>query len=985
MSLHILEDRKHVVADARSDVENLRDALSEQTRQTFAALEIALAGVAENIDPASLTSDDTHRTLSERQDSFAPTFAMFILDADGRLAASSRTRAPDPVDFSDDPMFTAHRDDPSLGLYIAKPRKGKVGYAKDKWIVNVSRRLSDADGDFAGLVAAAVSVDYLTDFYDALRMGDNAVVGISKANGMVIARSPFNEDYLGRELSDTKLFQEMLPSADSGVYQAEFVTDGVERIIAYSRVPDFPVLVYVGISLDDRLAGWQQRALVDGTIGLLAITVLGGFGFSLARRISERQEEKEKRVAQLTAMTEISKALLESPDLSTALQRATDMARELVPCHQAVTSMTDHPSMAQAIHTVSLSDKYAAWREYDAEPDGSGIYRLVCETNQPMRLTQAELEAHSAWKGFGAARDRHPPMRGWLAVPLVAGDGANLGLIQLSDRENGEFTDEDQALMVELAHVTSVAIQRLRMADDLREAATRADKLRAEAESARTSEAAARVEIERILTSIRDAVYALDSEWRFTYLNRKAEVLLERKAEDLIGRNIWSEFPEAAETEIYEQYQRARNENVDVELQIYYPPLKRHFEVRAFPQDVDGLTVYFQDVSNWVIQEEQLRQAQKMEAVGQLTGGVAHDFNNLLTVILGNAETVLDDMDKDAAHYRLISMIVEAAERAGDLTQRLLAFSRRQPLEPKALDINALVGGLEPLLRRTLGEPYDIEFAFQEDINRAVADPGQLENAIVNLAVNARDAMLDGGKLTIETGEAEIDEDYIDTHLYAEPGRYIVIAVGDNGVGMSPEVRSHAFEPFYTTKAAGEGTGLGLSMVYGFVKQSKGHINIYSELDEGTTVKLYIPCASADDRVERRHEMEETIQKGTERILVVEDDMLVREYTTSTLTSLGYDVTAVADGVSAKALLETDGSFDLLLCDVVLGGGMNGRQVAEAAHEQQPTLKVLYMSGYTENAIVHHGRLDPGTRLLQKPFRRADLAMKVREALDGLD
>ncbi|MGM0562112.1 MAG: ATP-binding protein [Pseudomonadota bacterium] len=984
MTLHILADREHVIADARYDVENLRDALSEQTRQTFAALEIALDGVSGNIDPTALRNDDTYRTLSERQDSFAPTFAIFILDQEGRLAASSRTRDPNPVDFSEDPMFTAHRDDPSQDLFIAKPRKGKVGYAKDQWIVNVSQRLTDAEGNFTGIVAAAVSIDYLTDFYDALRMGDNAAVGISGADGTVIARSPFNEDYLGRELTDTKLYQEMLPTADAGVYRAHFVTDGIERIIAYSRVPDYPIVVYVGVALEERLASWQRRVLVDGAIGLLAIAIMGGFGLFLMRRINERQEEQDKRVEQLTRLTEISTALLESPDVTSAVQRATDMARVLVPCHQALTSLIEPPSLNEAIRIVSLSDKYAAWRDYDEQLDGSGLYRLVCESNQPMRLTQAELEAHPAWKGFGAAKDRHPPMRGWLAVPLVAEDGSNIGLIQLSDRERGEFTDEDQALMVELAHVTSVAIQRLKMANDLRQAAVTADRLRAEAEEARTSEAEARKEMEKVLTSIRDAVYALDSEWRFTYLNRQAEVLLERNAEELIGRNVWHEFPITAETELHDQYHRALKENVDVEFQFYSAPLKRHLEVRAFPQAEGGLTVYFQDVSDWVIQEEQLRQAQKMEAVGQLTGGVAHDFNNLLTVILGNAEAVLDNLDKEAAHYRLVSMIVDAADRAGDLTQRLLAFSRRQPLEPKAVDINALVNGLDPLLRRTLGEAYDIEFICQDGIDKAVVDPGQLENAIVNLAVNARDAMLAGGRLTIETGEVWIDDDYIETHIYAKPGRYIMIAVGDGGSGMSPEVRAHAFEPFYTTKASGEGTGLGLSMVYGFVKQSKGHINIYSELGEGTTIKLYLPRASPDDKVESQQETEDAIQRGTERILVVEDDTLVREFTTATLTSLGYDVTAVADGTAAKALLETDGSFDLLLCDVVLGGDMNGRQVAEAAHALLPHLKVLYMSGYTENAIVHHGRLDPGARLLQKPFRRADLAMKVREALDNI-
>lgn len=417
---------------------------------------------------------------------------------------------------------------------------------------------------------------------------------------------------------------------------------------------------------------------------------------------------------------------------------------------------------------------------------------------------------------------------------------------------------------------------------------------------------------------------------------------------------------------------------------------ERWIRDRGYPvHDTDGYLVRVigvaQDITAQRRLEHQYQQAQKMEAVGQLTGGVAHDFNNLLTVILGNAEAVLADMDKDNAHYRLISMIGSAAERAADLTQRLLAFSSRQPLDPKAVDVNELVGELEPLLKRTLGAQYDIQFICQDGIDKAVVDSGQLENAIVNLAVNARDAMPEGGRLTIETAEVQIDADYVETHIYAEPGRYVMIAVGDDGAGMSPEVRSRVFEPFFTTKGVGEGTGLGLSMVYGFIKQSNGHVNIYSELGEGTTVKLYLPCGQGRDVTEDYGVARETVSYGSERVLVVEDDMLVREYTTSSLTSLGYDVTDVADGPAARALLEDDGTFDLLLCDVILGGGMNGRQVAEAAQEVLPDLKVLYMSGYTENVIVHHGRLDAGARLLLKPFRRADLAKKVREALDDGD
>lgn len=984
--LHGVWNRDHTVADATADATNLRDALIEQTRQTFSAIDLALLGVEESINTQYLRHEENYRALVARQNILAPTFAIFVLDEEGYLAATSRTRNPEPSDFAADPMFTSHQNDPSFGLFIGAPRMGRVGYAEGKWIITVSRRLNHADGSFAGIVAAALSIDYLTDFYDALRRGEGGVVGIAKDDGTVIARSPFNEDYLGRGLADTRLFRELLPLADAGTYRARFVTDNADRITAYGRVPGWPLVVYVGISADERLAAWRQLAVVNGAAGLLAILVSGAFIVFVARRFVERQREQEARAAQLTKLTEVSTRLQGCPDVATALQLATNMARDLVPCHQAVTSLTEHPSMAQAIHSVSLSGKYAAWKDYDEKPVGSGIYRKVCETNRPMRLTQAELEAHADWKGFGAARDRHPPMRGWLAVPLIAEDGRNLGLIQLSDRESGEFTAEDQALMVELMHMAGVAIQRLKMADELRKAAATAEQLRLETEAARAAEESVRSEVEGVLNSIRDAVYALDPDWRFTFLNQQAEEWLERKADDLIGRNVWEEFPEAVESEIYAQYHKAREENVDVEFRVFYAPLKRWFEVRAFPQKEGGLTVYFQDISDWVTQEAQLRQSQKMEAVGQLTGGVAHDFNNLLTVILGNAETVLAQLNKEDHTYRMISMICNAGKRAEELTRRLLAFSRRQPLEPGAVDVNELLRDLEPLLARTLGEQYDIRFFCRDGIDRAFVDPGQLRSAIVNLAVNARDAMPGGGRLTVETTEVEIDGDYVATHVYAKPGRYVMIAVSDSGVGMTPETCSRAFEPFFTTKKAGEGTGLGLSMVYGFIKQSSGHVNIYSEPGEGTSIKLYLPCAgTAAAAAERGRAPVGAIVRGTERILVVEDDPLVREYTASALSSFGYEVAAVPDGAAARSIIDIDGKFELLLCDVILGGGMNGREVSEAARSVLPNLKVLYMTGYTDAVIVHHGRLDPGVRLLMKPFSRVELAVRVREALDCED
>ena len=388
--------------------------------------------------------------------------------------------------------------------------------------------------------------------------------------------------------------------------------------------------------------------------------------------------------------------------------------------------------------------------------------------------------------------------------------------------------------------------------------------------------------------------------------------------------------------------------------------------------------------------EEALRQAQKMEAVGQLTGGIAHDFNNLLTVVTGNigmAERALDTAGvADPRARRALDNALKGAERAASLTQRLLAFSRRQPLAPKPVDVDKLVLGMSDLLQRSLGELVRLEIVTAPGLWRVEADPNQLENAILNLALNARDAMPSGGELTIETGNARLDEGYAAVQAEVPPGQYAMIAVTDTGTGMAREVVERAFEPFYTTKEVGKGTGLGLSMIYGFVKQSGGHVKIYSEPGRGTTVKIYLPRLLREHRLGEdpapvTHGLEASIRQET--ILVAEDDDDVRSYTVESLRELGYRVLEAHDGPSALRLLERQAEpVDLLFTDVVMPG-MTGRELAEQARAHQRNLKVLYTSGYTRNAIVHGGRLDPGVEVLVKPFTFEALGQKVRDMLDA--
>jgi signal transduction histidine kinase len=377
-----------------------------------------------------------------------------------------------------------------------------------------------------------------------------------------------------------------------------------------------------------------------------------------------------------------------------------------------------------------------------------------------------------------------------------------------------------------------------------------------------------------------------------------------------------------------------------------------------------------------------LRQAQKMEAVGQLTGGIAHDLNNILTVITGTIEILAEAVADRPELVTIAKMIDEAAERGADLTQRLLAFARKQPLQPREVDVNSLVIEASNLLRPTLGEQVEVQIMLSGDTARALIDPSQLTNAILNLALNARDAMPDGGKLTIETSNVILDDSYAGIHSEVTAGPYVLIAVTDSGHGIPAGILENVFEPFFTTKDVGKGSGLGLSMVYGFVKQSNGHIKIYSEAGLGTTVRIYLPQAiGLAQPITDELASTSILEGGDETILVVEDDDLVRTFVVGQIQSLGYRTLAAVNADAALVIINSAQTIDLLLTDMIMPGSMNGRQLSDAALRRRPSLSVLFTSGYTENTVIHYGRLDAGVLLLAKPYRKSDLALMIRAAL----
>jgi PAS domain S-box-containing protein len=491
-----------------------------------------------------------------------------------------------------------------------------------------------------------------------------------------------------------------------------------------------------------------------------------------------------------------------------------------------------------------------------------------------------------------------------------------------------------------------------------------------------------------LVENIEDVVYSLDAEGRVEFINPAIERVYGFTPEEVIGRSFL-EFMHPDDVPglvasfgrdlsgVVEPYECR---GFDREGRVRYVRTTSRVRLEeGRPAGVDGVMV---DLTESRGLREQLEMSQRLEAVGRLAGGVAHDFNNLLSVIISYSEFAAEALrEGDPVRADLLE-IRKAGDRAATLTRQLLAFSRRQVLEPRVLDLNEVVGGIEGLLRRLLGEDVEIAFHPAEGLDTVLADPGQIEQVLMNLAINARDAMPEGGRLTIETANVELDEDYAARHVSVLPGRYVLLSVTDTGRGMDAEVRERLFEPFFTTKETGKGTGLGLSTCYGIVKQSGGNIWVYSEPGQGTTFKVYLPRVDAPATgVTRRSPV--TMARGTETVLLVEDECSVRSLSERILRSAGYEVLAASNGGEALLLFEKHASgIDLLLTDVVMPR-VSGRELAERLIGLRPGLKVLYMSGYTDDAIVHHGVLDPGTHFVGKPFSSADLTRKVREVLDG--
>jgi two-component system cell cycle sensor histidine kinase/response regulator CckA len=722
--------------------------------------------------------------------------------------------------------------------------------------------------------------------------------------------------------------------------------------------------IHTAITQGQKVSLESKRVRKDGSVvdvSVLGMPVKVGGGqvavYAIFRDISER---KQAEVLQ-SALYRIAKITNSAGDLQDFYAAIHGIVGELMYARNFYIALYDKESKLLSFpYFVDEVDSTPA-----PKPLGKGLTEYVLQTGEPLLATP---EVFDRLVRQGKAESIGAPSVDWLGVPLKTGNTTIGVLVVQSYSEDVRFGTKEKEILTFVSQHVATAIEHKRHEQALRE-----------------SEA-------RYRSLVQSAVYGIyrsTLEGHFLDVNPALISMLGyESAGEVLALDPRKEiYVRSGDRErLRQEYeQRGRLDNVEVKWRRKDgKAITVRLSGRAVGQEREDevLEIIAEDVTERRILEDQFRQAQKMEAVGRLAGGVAHDFNNLLMVISGYTYVLMNQLGVSDPRRKKAEAIQEATERAAGLTRQLLAFGRKQVLELKVIDLNLVVSNISRLLRPLIGEDVEVLITCDRNLGRTKADPGQVEQVIMNLAVNARDAMPSGGKLIIETGNVELDDNYQRAHASVKPGRYVMLAVSDTGCGMDAETQSRIFEPFFTTKEKGKGTGLGLSTVYGIVKQSGGYIFAYSETGRGTTFKIYLPRVeeSAPEVVPERRTRVGC--RGSETVLLVEDEESVRELIAEALKAQGYNVLVAGNGQEALALAApANCRIQLMITDVVMPG-MSGRELATRLAESRPGTRVLYLSGYTEDAILHHGVLDPGTAFLQKPFSLDALACKVREVLD---
>ncbi len=699
----------------------------------------------------------------------------------------------------------------------------------------------------------------------------------------------------------------------------------------------------------------------------------------------QAQEQMRKQAQILEILHRAGESMAGELDLKRLVQLITDAGVELTGAQFGAFFYNAQNPAGESMLLYTLSGVDSAAFEGFEMPRATAVFQPTLTGGQVVRSGDIHADPR-----YGRSAPHHGlppghlPVHSYLSVPVTSRTGEAIGGLIFGHARAGMFSEHHERLMLGLASQASVAVDNARLFQTTNE-------LNATLE-ARVEQRTA--ERDRLWRNTQDIQIVLDHEGGITAVSPSVVGILGWTPDEIVGRSMF-ELVLADDHEVslaaLEQARSGAIHTVENRC-LHRDGSHRWLSWVAAPE---GESIYAsgrhitrekEQADALLIAQEALRQSQKMDAVGQLTGGIAHDFNNMLAVVIGSLDLMERKLQPQDDHLRrYIATANEGAQRAALLTQRLLAFSRQQPLKPEPVLVNGLVSSMSELIRGSMSSDVRLETVLASGIWHACVDRNQLESAILNLAVNARDAMPDGGRLTIETQNAHIDERYSAAHPEVPAGQYVLVAVSDTGIGMSPDVVDKAFDPFFTTKGVGKGTGLGLSQVYGYIKQSGGHVKIYSEPGQGTTVKLYLPrYLTTHDDAPLPDESMPALPEGQslEMVLVVEDEDAVREFCVEALTMLGYRVLGAEGAEAALRVLDAHEGIDLLFTDIVMPD-VNGARLAEEALRRRPGLKVLFTTGYTRNAVVHNGALDAGVKMISKPYTVGELAAKLREVLDS--
>jgi PAS domain S-box-containing protein len=785
------------------------------------------------------------------------------------------------------------------------------------WTTYLARRLVGPNGEFIGIIVGLMELRHFEEFFGSVSIGMDVDIALFRSDGLLLARDPHIEAAIGQKGDPNVLFHDIWSATDAG-----------DQLSSLQALTHYPVVVSVSTTTSAALAQWHNEAkIIIGAVGLAALSI-GAFVALIVRKMGQgiRQSRQRLRGQKLqldTALNNMSQGLL-----------MCDADDRVVLCNRRYMEI------------------YAVSPEMVAR--GCTRQELIAHH------FEIGLLAGSAEEHMAAFTRRATLMKSYTRT-VETTDGRT---IFVSNRPiEGGF--------------------RVSTHEDITE------RRRVERERDRNRDF-----LDRIIDNIPVTVFVKDAHsLRYLLINRAGERLWGLPRALLVGKTPHEIFDQETADTIVEHDRQLLESHPELfvpEHSINTPRngVRLVKSNRICIRDQNGEVQYLLGVTEDVTErkgvEDQLRQAQKMEAVGNLTGGVAHDFNNLLTVIIGNLDLMRDDIVGNEAAEHKIDTILQAAERGSDLTRLMLAFSRRQPLQSKPVDVNRLIRSTTRLLSRTLGEDISIELHPETGLAQALVDEAQLETALLNIAINARDAMPEGGMLSITTRNAELDADYTALHPGVDPGAYVQIEVADTGVGMPPDVVERVFEPFFTTKAVGKGTGLGLSMVYGFMKQSNGHVSVYSEVGQGTVFKLFLPVspgAEVQARLPEPAAEQPARHSGDAVILAVDDNPDVRATVVVQLEGLGYRVREADNAHSALEILDSVDRIDLLFTDIIMPGGLNGKELATKARSKRPDLKVLFTSGFPGTSAGPGTRFDDGDVLLSKPYRKHDLAKAVKEIL----